>query len=176
LADFHHPSEIGVQSELGKGARFWFTVAGKQVEAAYERRDPNATRDAHIDSAALGLRVLIAEDNPVNQEIAGAMLHALGCESIVVADGAAALRELAKESYDAVLMDCQMPRMDGLEATRLLRAKEQSGTERLPVIALTADALPEDRERCLAAGMDDYIAKPMTMAQLRQTLVNNIAA
>ena len=117
------------------------------------------------------LRVLLAEDNSVNQEVGSAMLESLGCSCDVVGNGLQALEAIARERYDAVLMDCQMPVMDGFEATRRLREGEAaSGAPRLPVIALTAQALEGHREQCLAAGMDRYLAKPYTQEQLKQEL------
>ncbi|MGP1676794.1 MAG: response regulator [Burkholderiales bacterium] len=116
-------------------------------------------------------RVLLAEDNPVNQQVAVAMLEALGCACDVVGNGVEALEAIARERYDAVLMDCQMPVMDGFEAARRLREQEAaSGAARLPVIALTAHALEGHREQCLAAGMDSYLSKPYTREQLGQEL------
>ncbi|MGH8663621.1 MAG: response regulator, partial [Burkholderiales bacterium] len=113
-------------------------------------------------------RILLAEDNGVNQEVACAMLHNLGCEADVAHDGAEALERLAAGSFDAVLMDCQMPRMDGFEASREIRSLEAQRADgrRVPIIALTANAMEGDRERCLEAGMDDYLAKPFKLAEL----------
>jgi CheY-like chemotaxis protein len=103
---------------------------------------------------------LVVEDSPVNQVVAVRTLERLGCECDVANDGHEALAALAARSYDAVMMDCQMPGMDGYEATAQLRRREAGG-RRTPVIAMTAHAMKGDAERCLAAGMDDYIAKPM---------------
>ncbi len=115
--------------------------------------------------------VLLVEDNPVNQDVGREMLEGLGLQVHLAEDGLQALEVLANGHYDAVLMDCQMPRMDGFEATQVLREREQaSGTLRTPVIALTANALAGDRQTCLEAGMDDYLGKPFTSVQLLLTL------
>ena len=115
-------------------------------------------------------RVLLAEDNPVNQELAQAMLLGLGLTVAIARHGEEALALAAAQPFDAILMDCQMPVMDGYQATAALRARETPGGPRLPVIALTANAMEGDRNLCLAAGMDDYLAKPYTAAQLEATL------
>jgi signal transduction histidine kinase/CheY-like chemotaxis protein len=125
---------------------------------------------ARTDSP-LALRVLLAEDNPVNQAMATAMLEALGCRVRAADNGREAVRALADEAFDLVLMDCQMPEMDGFEATAIIRAHErQSDGRRRPIVALTANAMKGDRERCLAAGMDDFLSKPFRKEQLRAVL------
>jgi CheY-like chemotaxis protein len=125
----------------------------------------------HGGPARLQGRVLLAEDNPVNQEVAASMLESLGCQVTMVANGSAAVAALAQTAFDLVLMDCQMPEMDGFTATRVLREREcQTGSGHLPIIALTANAFVQDREQCLAAGMDDYLSKPFTLQQLHTTL------
>jgi CheY-like chemotaxis protein/HPt (histidine-containing phosphotransfer) domain-containing protein len=111
-----------------------------------------------------GLRILLAEDNPVNQKVAQVILMKSGYECDVVADGREALEALEKYDYDAVLMDVQMPVMDGLEATKAIRANPR--WRQLPVIATTAHAMAGDKERCLEAGMDDYISKPINAKDL----------
>ncbi len=107
--------------------------------------------------------ILLAEDNAVNQEVVRAMLESIGCQVTITADGEAVLEALARNTYDLVLMDCQMPKKDGFEATAELRRREQAtpGGARIPVVALTANAMEGDRERCLEAGMDDYLSKPL---------------
>lgn len=115
--------------------------------------------------AATGQRILVVEDHPVNRLIAKYMLHELGHDVLLADNGEQALAVLSEESVDLILMDCQMPVMDGFEATRELRRRED-GRERTPVIALTANAVKGDREACLAAGMDDYLTKPYSRAQL----------
>jgi hypothetical protein len=117
----------------------------------------------------LGLAVLLAEDNPVNQKVAERILHHLGCTTTIVANGAEAVAVAARGVFDVILMDSHMPAMDGLEATRRIRQlPESAGT--VPIIALTAAALSGDRERCLAAGMDGYLAKPFRPEQLCSVL------
>ena len=116
-------------------------------------------------------RVLLAEDNPVNQEVAIDMLASLGCQVTMAATGREAVAVLMQAAYDVALMDCQMPELDGLEATRMIRAQEaEAGHQHMPIIALTANAFAQDREACFAAGMDDYLSKPFTLDQLHAAL------
>jgi CheY-like chemotaxis protein len=120
----------------------------------------------------LGLSVLLAEDNPVNQEVARLMLEAIGCTARIAWNGAEAVNAVRTNRYDVVLMDCQMPDVDGFTATRLIREWEaESHRPPLPIVALTANALAGDRERCLAAGMTAYLTKPFSIAQLREILL-----
>ncbi len=114
--------------------------------------------------------VLLAEDNRVNQEVARGMLARLGLRVEIASDGLEAVTLVAEGQFDLVLMDCQMPRCDGYEAAAALRKLEAGGARRVPVVALTANAMESDRERCLAAGMDDYLAKPYTRAELERIL------
>jgi CheY-like chemotaxis protein len=114
-------------------------------------------------------RVLVVEDNPVNQEVARAMLRDLGCELRLADNGREALNAMRTQAFDVVFMDCQMPEMDGFEAVRRLRSSDQAGFETrtdVPVVALTANALAGDEERCRAAGFDDYLTKPFRQQQL----------
>ena len=122
-------------------------------------------------NAQLRGRVLLVEDNPVNQRVAERLLDLHGLDVTAVGDGREAIERLEREPFDLVLMDCLMPVMDGYMATRLWRERERSaGTARLPIVAMTANAMAGDRERCLAAGMDDYISKPLDRAALAQLL------
>jgi len=120
----------------------------------------------------LGARVLLAEDNPINQELALEMLDLLGCRTDVVASGRQAVDALTSGQYDLVLMDCQMPEMDGYLATREIRSHEGSGkmAGRIPIIAVTANALAGDREKCLDAGMDDFLSKPFELKELLEVI------
>jgi two-component system, sensor histidine kinase and response regulator len=115
--------------------------------------------------------ILIAEDNPVNQKVARRQVEKMGYEADVVENGREALEALSRKRYDAILMDCQMPEMDGFAATAAIRVREQeSDCPRLPVIALTANALAGEDAVCLAAGMDDYISKPFKTETLQRVL------
>jgi CheY-like chemotaxis protein len=113
-----------------------------------------------------GWRILLAEDNAVNQTLAVRMLEKRGHQVAVVGTGKAALAALAQHSFDLILMDVQMPELDGFEATAAIRARERESGGHLPIIAMTAHAMKGDQERCLAAGMDGYVAKPMKAADL----------
>jgi CheY-like chemotaxis protein len=117
-------------------------------------------------TAKNALRVLIAEDNPVNQKIAVAVLKNLGHTGVVVNDGEKALRCLSQLQFDFVLMDVMMPNMDGLQALAALRALEQQGRAHMPVIMLTSNDFPDDRQRFLQAGADGYLVKPLDQGQL----------
>ena len=121
---------------------------------------PVARRDARVP-----LRILLAEDNQVNQKVALRMLERLGCSADVAANGLEVLEALERVRYDVILMDVQMPEMDGLEATRQIGARYEA-SERPWIIAMTANAMAGDRERCLDAGMDDYLSKPVRMEEL----------
>jgi CheY-like chemotaxis protein/HPt (histidine-containing phosphotransfer) domain-containing protein len=165
----------GVDACLGKPVRdreLWSAISevmslGGSGEASPPRRASPSMADLE---AELGTsRVLVVEDNPVNLQVAMAMLRRLGCRVISAADGAEALEELSHNQYDLVLMDCQMPVMDGLEATRRLRVREGNG-RRTPVVALTAGALVDDRRSCLEAGMDGFLTKPVQPEALAQAV------
>ncbi len=116
-------------------------------------------------------RVLVAEDNPTNQKVILAQLKQLGCAALAVANGSEVLPALETAPYDLILMDCQMPQMDGFEATRMVRASH-GPIARVPIIAMTANALTADRAKCLEAGMDDYVSKPVKLDVLRRLLIS----
>jgi two-component system sensor histidine kinase/response regulator len=132
---------------------------------------PPRSAQAAPPSREVGPKILLVEDNPVNREVAVGMLESLGCTADAAENGWLAIAAMNTATYDAVLMDCQMPVMDGLTATGEIRRREQtSGAARVPIIALTANAMDGDRERCLAAGMDDFLSKPFTQQQLATLL------
>jgi PAS domain S-box-containing protein len=156
---------IGVVSEPGSGSTFWCEIPFERGPAP-----PSPVPRVEVASPAEGRgTILVAEDNDVNQLVAVAMLEGLGYRADVADNGRAALDLAAHRRYDAVLMDCQMPEMDGYAATSELRRREAGG-RRTPVIALTAGARTEDRDRCLAAGMDDHLTKPLMPAALGEVL------
>ena len=131
----------------------------------------SVVNSAHKDETyAQASRVLVAEDNSVNQLLVLTHLQKLGYKAQAVANGREALAALDMGRWDLVLMDCQMPEMDGFEATQMIRSREAGSNRHTPVIALTANAMAEDRDRCLRAGMDDYIAKPVKRQDLDKML------
>ena len=164
---------IWVESEEGKGSEFHFTLNVTLANPAeLERAAPNAPLPQPASVPVASLRVLLVEDYEPNQKLALAWLTKWGHQVDLVENGQEALDALAgKQPYDWVLMDLQMPVMDGLEATRQIRQREQAGLQpRTRIVAMTANAYTEDREACFAAGMDDYIAKPISPARLREVL------
>ena len=130
--------------------------------------DPARSPASAPERPLLSARVLVAEDNPVNQMVTARMLSHIGCVPTIVSNGRAAVEKALSEPFDIILMDCQMPEMDGFEASRALR--DALGGRRLPIVALTANAMQGDRERCLSAGMDDYLTKPMQLETLAAAL------
>jgi CheY-like chemotaxis protein/anti-sigma regulatory factor (Ser/Thr protein kinase) len=173
--------EVGVESSPGQGSTFWFTarltVAGAgRLAASGEIAGPPAIPAAAGEAAGHSLegrRVLLAEDNAFNREVAVAMMEHLGLTVDVAEDGRAAVEKVAHGDYDIVLMDVQMPQMDGLQATKLIR--QMSGCQNLPIVAMTANALREDRQRCLDAGMTDYMCKPIDPHTLGEVLRRHAA-
>ena len=176
--------KIGLESQEGKGSTFWFTtvfdlpaglvasstwqpaeIAGTARESAQE--SPGIHTPRHAKAAARTSRILVVEDNPTNRSVALAQLEKLGYQADAVSNGAEAMEALHKSEYGLVLMDCEMPTMDGMEATRRIR---QSDKSLIPVIALTADAMSGDRDKCIEAGMNDYLSKPVELEQLSETL------
>jgi signal transduction histidine kinase/CheY-like chemotaxis protein len=177
--------EVGVESTPGVGSTFWFTALlrkHRDCAAALPSRGPATAveqpaswlTDADARERRGRQRILVAEDNPVNQRVAAAVLQRAGWRHELVENGARAVEAFAAQPFDLVLMDCQMPILDGFEATRRIRALERGA--RVPIVALTANAFDGDRQACLAAGMDDFIAKPFKTPELIATLDRWLAA
>lgn len=178
---------IGVESEFGQGATFFFTVnfakpsdafvpagaweAPKSATATVQGGNQTET----VSERQFAAHVLVAEDNPVNQDLARRILEHLGCTVDIVCDGAEAIQALEKNDYGLVFMDCHMPNLDGFEATERIRAAEQTESANrdsapLPIIAVTASAMQEDHDRCLAVGMNAWVTKPFSIDHLREVL------
>jgi PAS domain S-box-containing protein len=153
--------QIGVRSEPGKGSTFWYTV---------RLAPPSASLEAVTRTTPRRGRVLVVEDNKVNLRVASALLENLGYQVEMANNGVEAVEACARTAFDAVLMDCQMPEMDGFRATAFIREREKGEQRRTPIIALTASVLPGDKERCLDAGMDDYLGKPIQLEALDTAL------
>jgi PAS domain S-box-containing protein len=161
----------GAESQLGVGSTFWFTVVlpkGTLEQAAQDssRKGP----EAKLAEAVRGSRILIVEDEPINQEIAREFLRDLGLQIDIAANGREALAQLDGEPYDLILMDMQMPEMDGLEATRAIR--QRPDYRHVPIIAMTANAFAENRVDCFAAGMNDFVRKPVEPDDLANSVIH----
>ncbi len=155
------------------------TMKGQRAAVEPQRTRPASESMDANDSPAGQLRILLAEDNPVNQKLAIRMLEKLHCAVRLAGDGQEAVEAWLSEDFDLIFMDVQMPRMDGMQATRHIREVEEGVSEwkptrvlprHTPIVAITAHALAGDRERCLASGMDGYVTKPVTMAALATAL------
>jgi CheY-like chemotaxis protein len=157
---------IWLESKPGEGSTFYFTARfGLAATApANEQTQPHAEPTAAKPSRKL--RILVADDNLVNLRLAGSLLAKQGHSAVTVSSGREALAALEQQSFDLALMDVQMPDMDGFETTKAIRAQERTSRKHLPIVAMTAHAMIGDRERCLAAGMDSYVTKPVDATKL----------
>lgn len=162
--------KIGLESVKDQGSTFWFELSLKAGEAR-----PEAEAMAEIRPVNGQYRVLVAEDNEVNQKIVLKMLDKMSIRAECVTNGLEVIEALCKRSYDLILMDCQMPIMDGYETTARVRTDRVVGNNRIPIIAMTANAMKGDREQCLAAGMNDYLAKPLSASRLSEAMEKWIA-
>jgi CheY-like chemotaxis protein len=163
---------IGHHSPAGAGSTFWFTaVFATPCAPALASAEPAASTTMSLPAKAtrarIDARILVVEDNATNQLVLLAQLEKLGYQARAVANGIEAVEAVRREAYDIILMDCQMPLMDGFEATRQIR---RSGRPHVPIIAVTAHAMVGDRERCIREGMDDYLSKPLALEPLADVL------
>lgn len=164
--------EISLESAPGSGSTFWFTLT---FAPAAPRPEADAAQPLGAGSLT-GLRVLIAEDSDTNAIVTRDRVEKLGCIAATAANGAEAVTACEQREFDVVLMDCHMPTMDGYEATTRLRAREAAGARRVWIVALTANAMPGEREQCLRAGMDAYLSKPFRPSELQAVLENSVRA
>ena len=166
---------IGLSSREGEGSVFWFTLRLRTVpqvrnpREACERPEAPAARPAKSLPYTGTRSALLAEDNPVNQNVAKFLLEKLAYSVDIAANGVEVLEKMAARTYDCVIMDCQMPEMDGLAATAEIR-KREGDFQHTQIVAMTAHAMQGDRQRCIAAGMDEYVSKPISIEGLRQAL------
>jgi PAS domain S-box-containing protein len=164
--------EAGVTSDVGKGSTFWFTAwlgVGRSIQQAPPDQDDGGCAESVLQKEYGGAQILLVEDEPVNQEVAKLFLFDAGLDVAVAGNGAVAVDMAAGSPFDLILMDMQMPEMDGLEATRRIRALP--AYSQVPIIAMTANAFAEDRAQCMAAGMDDFLSKPVDPDRLFSTIL-----
>jgi CheY-like chemotaxis protein len=160
---------ITAESALGEGSTFHFTVRLRSASSSPPSPRPDTTQEYTLPSLAPGGRsrsILVAEDNLVNQTIAVRLLQRQGFAVELAANGHEAVENFGQKPFDAILMDVQMPEMDGFEATVAIRQLEKASGTHIPIIAMTAHAMKGDRERCLSNGMDGYISKPVRPSEL----------
>jgi CheY-like chemotaxis protein len=165
--------DTGLESTVGVGSTFWFTARlRKGVEAEAKQEIPDVDAEALIRKRYSGKRILVVDDEPINREVAEILLESVGLNVGTAEDGAKAVTLAQQAAYAAILMDMQMPTVNGLEATRMIR--ELSGHRHTPIIAMTANAFAEDKERCADAGMNDFLIKPFNPNELFATLLRSL--
>lgn len=161
--------ELGVESKVGEGSTFWFSANFETTNVSVTAQKQESLENNYSE---LDAKILLVEDNPINQMVAQKMLEKLGVTPEIANNGVEAVRQLTQESYDLVLMDCQMPEMDGFDATREIRqiGVKAINDKQVPIVAMTANVMSGDRERCIKVGMNDYIGKPVQLDKLEEVL------
>ncbi|MGB9894005.1 MAG: response regulator, partial [Candidatus Saccharicenans sp.] len=178
VGDFHQAKELGASAYLVKPVRpsdLLDTIMAIKGSAVVDRKLEEPITDRSLPEFRRKYHILLAEDNPINQKVAVHLLQKKGHQVTVVETGQQVLEKLGQEIFDLVLMDVQMPVMDGFEATRIIRQQEKSSGDHLPIVAMTAHAMKGDREKCLEAGMDDYVSKPLYPEELYKAIERAIA-
>jgi CheY-like chemotaxis protein len=175
--------KIWAESELDRGSRFHFTAVFELPPRASEAENTDLEDEARdlaervaLDKQSRGFHILVAEDNPINQKLAVRLLEKKGYRATVAENGLVALACLEKQRFDMILMDVQMPEMGGLEATRSIRERERRSGGHIPIVAMTANAMKGDRERCLESGMDDYVSKPVLPEEMFRVMEAQLMA
>jgi CheY-like chemotaxis protein len=172
--------EVGVESQLGQGSTFWFTVrlgkVGKEADTLLNapvfvlgETQATLTAEARLSANFVGIRILLAEDEPINLEVSRGLLEGVGLKVDLAEDGAVAVAMAQSNQYDLILMDMQMPHLNGMDATRRIRTLP--GYADTPILALTANVFEEDRHLCTEAGMNDHITKPIDPTLFYETLL-----
>ncbi len=161
--------EIGMKSVVNEGSTFWFTIPliGKDKITLTNNKSNQIEENSQKNNSLV--QILVTEDDRINQKIIAQVLKRLGYSYDVVSNGQECLEKVKEKTYDLILMDCQMPYLDGYDTTKELRLNKK--TENIPIIGLTAFAMPEDKEKCLAVGMSDYLSKPFTLKQINESLM-----
>ncbi len=167
---------IGLVSEPNQGAEFWFSIPLELASDIPSKSTPKQKPEIPKPTDSEKYWVLVAEDNRVNQIVTRAQLESMGLGVRVVANGREAVQSFEQFPCDLILMDCQMPEMDGFEATRLIRSMQTNLGKRVPILALTANAIKGDEEACFKAGMDGYLTKPIGQEQLREAVARLLSA
>ncbi len=162
--------EIGLTSEVGKGSTFWFNLTLRKGPDLIQFKEVEIVKFIPKPKSGKMIRILIAEDNPVSQKVAIMQLKKLGYYADAVGNGSEAIDALRSAPYDLVLMDCQMPVMDGYQASTLIRKSEPMKFRNIPIIAMTANAIKGDKEKCLEARMSDYVSKPVKVEALKAAI------
>ncbi|HLJ44530.1 MAG TPA: ATP-binding protein [Bryobacteraceae bacterium] len=166
--------EVGLHSEASQGSTFWLRLNLKPASDTPHQAEVSRRYEPATSSGTYRLQVLLADDNVINQKLAKHLLEKLGCDVDLAGNGMETVHRWSQRSYDAVFMDCEMPELDGYEATRRIRSSGRRGRE-VPIIATTAHSMSGDRERCLAAGMTDYVSKPLSIHDLKRVLDTHAA-